>query len=111
MNISSKEISQKEFLEDIKEVIIETDIKKSNLEVEITESMIMEDFEVSMKKLEELKAEGIGLAMDDFGKGFSSLSYLRHLPIDVLKIDKSFIDNITKDQKDLSIARKIIELS
>lgn len=111
VNISSKEISQKEFLEDIKEVIIETDIKKSNLEVEITESMIMEDFEVSMKKLEELKAEGIGLAMDDFGKGFSSLSYLRHLPIDVLKIDKSFIDNITKDQKDLSIARKIIELS
>jgi EAL domain-containing protein (putative c-di-GMP-specific phosphodiesterase class I) len=78
--------------------------------LEITEHVLMEDLESTIPKLHELEKIGVSLAIDDFGTGHSSLSYLRHLPIHVLKIAKSFIDGVAKDIDESALARAIIKL-
>jgi len=111
VNISAKQFYQNNIIE-----IIENALKKSNLdpnflELELTESVIMDDVDRAIKIFKKLKSMGIKLSIDDFGTGYSSLSYLKKFPIDTLKIDQSFISNLTKDSiNDITIANLVIDL-
>jgi EAL domain-containing protein (putative c-di-GMP-specific phosphodiesterase class I) len=85
-------------------------VKPSEVEIEITESVLIEDFDKVFEKLKILKDYGIRVSLDDFGTGFSSLSYLKKLPIDTLKIDKSFIDTVLADGATRIITESIINM-
>jgi EAL domain-containing protein (putative c-di-GMP-specific phosphodiesterase class I) len=89
----------------------ETGLEASSLELEVTESSVMKNAETAISTLGELKAMGIKISIDDFGSGYSSLSYLKHLPIDVLKIDQSFVRDMSSDPKDAAIVMAIIQLA
>jgi len=110
VNISMLQLLQENFVSTVEKVIIETQIDPSKLELEITESILMESYIVIKSYLEKLRLKGISIALDDFGKGYSSLSYLEQLPIDVLKIDKIFIDGIQKGDEDASITGNIVRI-
>jgi EAL domain-containing protein (putative c-di-GMP-specific phosphodiesterase class I) len=89
----------------------ETGLDPACLELEVTESSVMKNTESAINTLRELKMMGIKISIDDFGSGYSSLSYLKHLPIDVLKIDQSFVRDMTTDPKDAAIVMAIIQLA
>lgn len=109
VNVSMKQLEQEDFPKEVKRIIMNTGIDARYLKIEITESIMAEGNE-TMKRLAMLKKIGVKIAIDDFGKGYSSLSYLKDLPIDTLKIDKSFIDEIEKKEKVSRIVKGIIEL-
>ncbi|OOM78154.1 cyclic di-GMP phosphodiesterase Gmr [Clostridium puniceum] len=111
VNISSVDLQQANFLENVKKIINKTSIDPRILELEITETVLMESLDSSISILKKLMDMGIRIALDDFGTGYSSLSYLRKIPINTLKIDKSFIDNITSNQKEESIINNIIQMA
>lgn len=111
INISSVDLQQPDFLENIKDIIMNTSINPNIVELEITETVLMQSLDSSINILKKLMDMGIRIALDDFGTGYSSLSYLRKIPITTLKIDKSFIDNITSDKKEESIINSIIEMA
>lgn len=94
INISPIELIQYEFIDNVKEIINESGVNPALLEFEITESSLMESCSANVEKLLLLKEVGISIALDDFGTGYSSLNYLKKLPIDILKIDKSFVDDL-----------------
>ena len=110
VNISALEFKNKGFLEGIRAVLRETGLEPRLLELEITEGALMQDVESTLAVLRALKDMGIGLAIDDFGTGYSSLSYLRQFPIDVLKIDQSFVRDIGSDADDAAIVSAIISM-
>ncbi|MGZ8270329.1 MAG: EAL domain-containing protein [Methylophilus sp.] len=99
VNVSSRQFAQSDFLETLNNILSETGLKPENLDLELTESLLFEYSENALHTLNKIKALGISISIDDFGTGFSNLSYLNQLPIDTLKIDKSFIDTI--DEKTL----------
>jgi diguanylate cyclase (GGDEF)-like protein/PAS domain S-box-containing protein len=109
VNISTLQFRQPNFVADIKRILEDTELDSSDLELEITESVMQN--EESIKKLFELKALGVYISIDDFGTGYSSLSYLKRLPIDFLKIDKSFINDISVNSTDAEIVTTIITLA
>lgn len=111
INISSVDLQQPFFLENVKEIVESTGINPSLVELEITETVLMESLDTSINILRKLMEMGIRIALDDFGTGYSSLSYLRKMPINTLKIDKSFIDNITSSRKEESIMKNIIQMA
>ncbi len=111
INISGRQFYQQDLLENITEIILETGIEPNYLEFEITESTVMNDILSNIHTMEKLKELGIHISLDDFGTGYSSLNYLKQFPIDILKIDKSFIDNIPSDEGDKAIAKSIINLA
>ena len=111
VNISVKQFRQKNFVLLLKNILEETQFEPSCLELEITESLILGNITESIQKMIELKALGIRFAIDDFGTGYSSLSYLKHFPFDTIKIDKTFIDNITTDTNSASIVQAIIAMT
>jgi EAL domain-containing protein (putative c-di-GMP-specific phosphodiesterase class I) len=100
-----------EFVRDIIRIIESSGIENTSLVLEITESIIMENFDLINQKLKEIRKTGILISLDDFGTGFSSLSRLRELNIDYVKIDKYFIDNITEDKDETLITADIISMS
>lgn len=110
VNISTVQVKDKNFVNTIKKVLHETQMNPEHLELEITESLFIDNIENTIEILNELKALNIRIALDDFGTGFSSLSYLRRLPIDTLKIDKSFIDDLTGEGASSRIVGDIISL-
>ncbi|BCB02658.1 sensor domain-containing protein [Bacillus sp. KH172YL63] len=110
VNISVRQIKDDGFVDMVKETLAEMAFQPSRLELEITES-IMQDFERSTEVLNRLKEVGVTISMDDFGTGYSSLNNLRHLPIDSIKIDKSFVDDIAKASPQVSIVKAIIDMS
>ncbi|MDR2939614.1 MAG: EAL domain-containing protein, partial [Clostridiales bacterium] len=111
VNLSPIQLIDNHLIEYVKEILFETEIDTGMLELEITETALMENFELNLKKLYELKDMGISMALDDFGTGYSSLTYLKTLPMSSIKIDKSFIDNVSTSNIDKRITEKIIELS
>ena len=111
VNISSVDLQQPDFLKNIKDILKNTSINPNILELEITETVLMQSFDSSINILKKLMDMGIRIALDDFGTGYSSLSYLRKIPISTLKIDKSFIDNITSNKKEESIINNIIQMA
>lgn len=110
VNISMMQLLQDNFTEVVCSIIKETGLNPNLLELEITESVLMQSPEISIGKLQVLLNMGIKIALDDFGTGYSSLSYLRTIPLTTLKIDKSFIDDIIDEESKTSIVESIITL-
>lgn len=110
VNVSAIEFRDKDFVEGVRTIRSETGLEARYLELELTEGVLMEDVKSTVSVLQELKMMGIHLAVDDFGTGYSSLSYLRQFPIDVLKIDRSFVHPITSDPDDAAIVSAIINM-
>lgn len=111
VNISAIELDQSKLLNHVNCVLEETDLYPDALELEITESVLMQDAESSIRILQELKDIGVKIAVDDFGTGYSSLSYLKRLPIDIIKIDRSFVQDIVSDSDSSAIVVAIISLA
>ncbi|KRE41825.1 hypothetical protein ASG81_16285 [Paenibacillus sp. Soil522] len=110
VNISAFQFQDSDFLDTVKRVLEEVSIEPHLLELELTESVVMNNGEMTIVKLKQLKELGIKISIDDFGTGFSSLNYLKHFPIDSLKIDRSFIKDIPMAPKDTAITKTIIAL-
>lgn len=111
VNVSVVQLNQKNFVDIVKKVLDETGLEPQYLTLEITESILIKSLECNIRKLDKLRKLGVRIALDDFGKGYSSLSYIMNLPIDILKIDKCFVDEITRDPKKQSIMESIILLA
>ena len=111
INLSAKQFRQANLVEIINNIIVETGINPKDVELEITETMAMENINDTIKTLDRLKNNGITIALDDFGTGYSSLNYLKKLPIDILKIDKDFIYEIADQQNQDEIVNIIISLA
>ncbi len=111
VNLSFKQFQQKNLISKISSILKDTGLSSQYLQIEITESMAMQNPEYTLKALHSLKSMGIKIALDDFGTGYSSLSYLKRFPIDKLKIDKSFIKDIGINKEDSEIVKIIISLA
>lgn len=111
VNLSPRQFRQKNLCSVIRRVLRETGLAPRFLELEVTESMVMHDVDWAISILKELKVMGVYLAMDDFGTGYSSLSYLKRFPFDTLKIDRSFVRDITTDPDSAAIARAVIAMA
>ncbi len=111
VNVSGRQLRSEHFIRMIKEVIRETQMPTASLELELTESFLMENEDQVMRTLNELRALGLHLSVDDFGTGYSSLSYLKRFPISTLKIDKSFVQDIPGDDEDLAIVAAILRMA
>lgn len=111
VNLSAHRFKQKGLIRDVVRILQETGLDPGYLELELTESHLMENVESTISLLHELKALGIHLSIDDFGTGYSSLSYLKRFPIDTLKIDRSFVLDITHNPDDAAIALAIIAMA
>ncbi len=109
VNLSAQQVARPDFPEQVFQILSSLGLRPNCLELEITEHVLMESSEVTLSNLETLCALGIRLAIDDFGTGYSSLGYLKSFPFHTLKIDKSFIHNLTT-AKDLALARHIVEI-
>ncbi|OGQ99474.1 MAG: hypothetical protein A2521_00795 [Deltaproteobacteria bacterium RIFOXYD12_FULL_57_12] len=111
VNLSARQFRQQNILELVADTLAETGLEPKYLELELTESIVMNNVEKNVRTLEELSRLGVQLAIDDFGTGYSSLSYLKLFPIDNLKIDRSFVRNINTNPNDAMIAASIIALA
>lgn len=111
VNLSARQFAEPNLVREIARVLEETGLSAECLEVEITESLVMGDVESAIRTMRELKQMGVLLSIDDFGTGYSSLSYLRRFPVDVLKIDRSFVRDIPFDEDDAAMVAAIIQLA
>jgi EAL domain-containing protein (putative c-di-GMP-specific phosphodiesterase class I) len=110
VNMSPVQILQSGVVETVAAALDRSGLPSSSLVLELTEEVMIKDLDVCALRLRELKQLGVHLAVDDFGTGYSSLNYLTHLPFDVLKIDKDFIDDVTPGSKAARVAAAILEL-
>lgn len=111
VNVSAIQLQKSDFVAAVKKVLKETNTDPQALEIEITESVMMESLELNLSALNELRGIGVRVALDDFGTGYSSLNYLKSLPINTLKIDKTFIDGLCKNSYEEIITEQIINLA
>jgi diguanylate cyclase (GGDEF)-like protein/PAS domain S-box-containing protein len=111
VNVSAKQFRKKDFVDQVRRVLVETGAKPSHLKLELTESTVLDEVEDTIQKMRELKLLGISFSMDDFGTGYSSLQYLKRLPLDQIKIDQSFVRDITTDPNDAIIVQTIIAMT
>jgi diguanylate cyclase (GGDEF)-like protein len=111
VNLSGRQLHDADLVSDVRAALEDSGFDPRCLVLEITESVVMRNADVGISRLEELRALGVRLAIDDFGTGYSSLSYLQRLPIDVLKIDKSFIDGVDDDARGAALVRTILGLA
>jgi EAL domain-containing protein (putative c-di-GMP-specific phosphodiesterase class I) len=111
VNVSAHQLRDDRLLKVVPEILAETGLDPNYLELELTESVMLRQFDETAKILLTLREMGITIAMDDFGTGFSSLSYLKRMPIDSLKIDRSFVRDVPKDRDDCEIVSAIIGMA
>jgi diguanylate cyclase (GGDEF)-like protein/PAS domain S-box-containing protein len=111
VNVSVHQFRHFDFVAQVKAVLDKSGIKPSRLKLELTESLILNDVEDSISKMQQLKSLGVDFSMDDFGTGYSSLSYLKRLPLDQIKIDQSFVRDINTDPNDAVIVQTIIAMA
>ena len=111
VNVSALQLQRKDFFADVLQVIGQATDGHHGVDIEITESLIMYDIEANILKLKEVREQNVHIAVDDFGTGYSSLAYIAKLPIDVLKIDRSFIIRMTESEEDRAIVSAIISLA
>ncbi|GAC1316694.1 MAG: EAL domain-containing protein [Chloroflexota bacterium] len=111
VNLSTRQVQEPSLCEQVRGVLEETGLAPSSLTLEITEGLLLNDSETILERLRELKSLGVNLALDDFGTGYSSLSYLQRFPIDVLKIDKSFVDRVSTGAEAAALVRAIVAMS
>lgn len=111
VNVSAAELRDPAYAERVSEVLRDTDTEPARLQLEITESLIVEEGRESLDRLNELKALGVRLAIDDFGTGYSSLSYLTRMPVDLLKVDRSFVSHMLESERVKSVVLATISLA
>ena len=111
VNLSARQFEQPYLVEVINQILEETELQASDLELEVTESFLMGNIERSVKTLKQLRELGISLALDDFGTGYSSLSYLKRFPVNILKIDKSFVQDVMSNPDSATVTNAIIALA
>jgi EAL domain-containing protein (putative c-di-GMP-specific phosphodiesterase class I) len=109
--LSARQFSRKGLADHVESLLMQSGMASSQLGLEMTESSLIPNIDTALEVLEGLRALGISISMDDFGTGYSSLSYLHSFPIDVLKIDRSFVGRMTEGDQALQIVRTIIELA
>jgi diguanylate cyclase (GGDEF)-like protein/PAS domain S-box-containing protein len=110
VNISARQLHDKRFVHSVLEAVDRTGADAALLKLELTESMMLADVGDTIAKMKALKARGVGFALDDFGTGYASLTYLKRLPLDQLKIDRSFVSDMLTNPRDASIARTVVAL-
>jgi EAL domain-containing protein (putative c-di-GMP-specific phosphodiesterase class I) len=111
VNLSASQFRQRDLLEQILQILNETGISPHQLELEITESTIMDDIDAASMTMRALHCSGIRISIDDFGTGYSSLTHLKRFPINTIKIDRSFVRDITTDSDDAAIVGAIISMA
>jgi len=111
VNVSAVQLRRKSFVQDVREALGAVGADGGGVDLEITESLLMSDVDESIRKLRELREMGLRMALDDFGTGYSSLAYLSRLPIDTLKIDRSFVQGVAEHADHTSIISAIISLA
>jgi diguanylate cyclase (GGDEF)-like protein/PAS domain S-box-containing protein len=111
VNLSARQIARPEIVEEVREALSASGLDPSKLVLEITESVMIHDMDLAIGRLKELKTLGVQLAIDDFGTGYSSLNYVRRFPVDILKVDKSFIDGVTEGGESSALTAAVIELA
>jgi diguanylate cyclase (GGDEF)-like protein/PAS domain S-box-containing protein len=111
VNLSARQLARSEIVDEVRNILTLTGLDPTALILEITESVMMQDMELSIERLSELKALGVQLAIDDFGTGYSSLNYVRRFPVDILKVDKSFIDGVGEGGESSALTAAVIELA
>jgi EAL domain-containing protein (putative c-di-GMP-specific phosphodiesterase class I) len=111
VNLSPRQFAEESLIDDIKLALAESGLGASDLELEITESTVMDDPEQAISVLRRLKDLGIRVAIDDFGTGYSSLAYLKRFPIDSVKVDRSFVEDIPEDVNSMAIAQAVIAMA
>jgi diguanylate cyclase (GGDEF)-like protein len=110
VNLSARQVQQQDLLDTVTQALAASNLSADSLVLEITESVLVHDTKATIQKLTDLKRLGVRLAIDDFGTGYSSLSYLKQFPVDMLKIDKHFVDGVGNGSNDSELARAIINL-
>jgi len=110
VNLSARQFQQPTLVEDVAAALRQSGVDPGCIQLEITESVAMEDAEAAVTTLQQLKALGIQLAIDDFGTGYSSLAYLKRFPVDELKIDRAFVSGLGRDSEDASIVNAVASL-
>jgi diguanylate cyclase (GGDEF)-like protein/PAS domain S-box-containing protein len=111
VNLSARQLQRPEIVAEVALALLESGLDPETLVLEITESVMMQDVELSTQRLTELKELGVKLAVDDFGTGYSSLNYIRRFPVDILKVDKSFVDGVNGGGEESALTAAIIELA
>ncbi|MBL0420902.1 EAL domain-containing protein [Ramlibacter sp. AW1] len=111
VNVSARQFRHPEFVDEVMDAIARSGVAPNKLKLELTESLLADGFDITVNKMGSLKRMGVALSLDDFGKGYSSLAYLKRLPLDQLKIDREFVKDVLTDANDAAIARTIIGLA
>ena len=111
INVSARQFRQEDFVGQVTRALAHAEAPATHLKLELTESLVLDDVEDTIKKMQALQQLGVGFSMDDFGTGYSSLSYLTRLPLDQLKIDQSFVRNLPDNPNDAAVAQAIITLA
>lgn len=111
VNVSARQFRQTDFVDQVQRALLESGAKSSHLKLELTESIVLENVDDTISKMQALKLLGVEFSMDDFGTGHSSLSYLKRLPLNQIKIDQSFVRDITTDPNDAVIVKTIIAMT
>jgi EAL domain-containing protein (putative c-di-GMP-specific phosphodiesterase class I) len=111
VNLSARQLQRPEIVREIAQVLLDSGLAPECLVLEITESVMMQDMMLSNERLTQLKQLGVKLAVDDFGTGYSSLNYIRRFPVDILKVDKSFVDGVSEGGEESALTAAIIELA
>jgi diguanylate cyclase (GGDEF)-like protein len=110
VNVSAREFTQPDYADQVLSIIKSTGANPNRLKLELTESILANDVDLLIERMVQLKSSGIGFSLDDFGTGFSSLAYLKRMPLDLIKIDQSFVSNLTTNPNDAAIVRTVIAL-
>ena len=111
VNLSGKQFTQPDLISEVAKILDETKLNPRSLKLEITESVVMENIETATEMLKQLRSLGVKLSIDDFGTGYSSLSYLHRFPIDTLKIDRSFVTQMSDNNENMEIVRTVVMLA
>ncbi len=111
VNVSARQMSEPDFVEEVTRVILDTGVEAHTVRLEITESLIMRDVERAIQVLSELRKVGVSFSIDDFGTGYSSLNYLHRFPLQILKIDRSFISRLALDTESVALVKTILAMA
>jgi EAL domain-containing protein (putative c-di-GMP-specific phosphodiesterase class I) len=110
VNLSARQFQAPGLVEDVAAAIAESGVPAGSVTLELTETLLMRDTAATVDALAALRALGVRLAVDDFGTGYSALGYLKRFPVDILKIDKSFVDGVAVNPEDAALAQTIVQL-
>jgi diguanylate cyclase (GGDEF)-like protein/PAS domain S-box-containing protein len=111
VNVSARQFHQPDFVEQVRQSLLASGADPTRLKLELTESVVLDNVEAVISRMQQLDSLGVGFSLDDFGTGYSSLSYLKRLPLDQVKIDQSFVREVTRDPNDAAIVRAILAMS